>query len=71
MTKATCGGKGLLGFCFHITVHNQRKEGQELKQGRNLEAGADAGHWWGAAYWVALHDLLNPLSYRTQDHYLS
>jgi hypothetical protein len=25
---------------FHSTVHHQRK--QELKQGRNLEAGADA-----------------------------
>jgi hypothetical protein len=30
------------GLCFHITVHHQQKSGQELKQGRNLEAGADA-----------------------------
>jgi hypothetical protein len=41
MTKAIWGGKGLFSLCFHITVHHQRKSGQELKQGRNLEAGAD------------------------------
>ena len=32
----------LFSFCFCIIVHNQGKSGQELKQGRNLEAGADA-----------------------------
>ena len=37
MTKATWGGKGLFGLHFH----HWRKSGQELKQGRNLEAGAD------------------------------
>jgi hypothetical protein len=42
MTKATWGGKGLFSSHFHITVHHQRKSGQELKQDRNLEAGADA-----------------------------
>ena len=30
--KITRGGKGLCGFCFHITVHHQRKSEQELKQ---------------------------------------
>jgi len=40
--KASWGGKGLFGLHFHITVHHQRKSGQELKQGRKLEAGADA-----------------------------
>jgi hypothetical protein len=40
MTKATRGGKGLFGICFHIGVP-QRKLGEELKQGRNLEAGTD------------------------------
>jgi hypothetical protein len=39
--KASWRGKGL-GSNFHITVDHQRKPGQELKQGRNLEAGADA-----------------------------
>jgi hypothetical protein len=34
--------KGLFGLHFHITLHYQRKSGQELKQGRSLEAGANA-----------------------------
>jgi hypothetical protein len=42
MTKAARGGKGLHGLYFHITVHHQRKSGQELKQYRNLKAEADA-----------------------------
>ena len=40
--EASWGGKGLFSLCFHIAVHHQRKSGQELTQGRNLEAGADA-----------------------------
>jgi hypothetical protein len=40
--EASCGGKGLFSLHFHIAVHHQRKSGQELTQGRNLEAGADA-----------------------------
>ena len=33
-----------IGFVlhFHIVVHHWRKSGQELKESRNLEAGADA-----------------------------
>jgi hypothetical protein len=38
--KESWGGKGL--FDFHIAVHYQRKSGQELKQGRNLETGVNA-----------------------------
>jgi hypothetical protein len=30
------------GYTSHIAVDHQRKSGQELKQGRNLEAGVDA-----------------------------
>jgi hypothetical protein len=40
--KASWGGKCLFSLHFHIGVHHQRKSGQALKQGRNLEAGADA-----------------------------
>lgn len=36
------GRKGLFILYFHITVHHQRDSGQELSQGRVLEAGADA-----------------------------
>ena len=32
--------KGFIGLCVHITACHQRKSGQELKQGRNLGAGA-------------------------------
>jgi hypothetical protein len=42
MTKATWEGKGLFSLHFHNSVQYGRKSGQELKQGRNLEAGADA-----------------------------
>ena len=42
--------------------------GQELKKGRNLEAGADSEAMVGAAYWLAPYGLLSLLSYRAQDH---
>ena len=42
----------------------------EGSQGRNLEAGADAGAMEGCCSWLASHDLLRLLSYRTQDHQL-
>jgi hypothetical protein len=41
MTKATWEGKYLVGLDFHITVHQQGKSGQELRQDRNFKAGAD------------------------------
>lgn len=36
------GLKGLISLYFHSTVHHQRKSGQKLKLGRNLETRADA-----------------------------
>ena len=36
------GSKGLFGLHVHITVHHLRESGQEFKQGRSPEAGADA-----------------------------
>jgi hypothetical protein len=53
MTKKTWGGEGLFSFCFHTTVHHQRKSGQEAKQGRNLEQELMQKTWTGAAYWFA------------------
>ena len=40
----------LFGLHFHITVHHQRKSREELKEGRTLEAGADAETMRSAAY---------------------
>ena len=40
--KQLTEGRGLFGLSFYITIHPQRELGQELKQGRNLEARADA-----------------------------
>jgi hypothetical protein len=43
MTKKQVGEERVYSaYTFHIAVHHQRKSGQELTQGRNLEAGADA-----------------------------
>jgi hypothetical protein len=39
-----------------------------FKQGRILEAGADAEAAEGAASWLTPHGLLSLLFYRTQDH---
>lgn len=39
-----------LSLYFRITVPHQRMSGQELRQGRILEVGADTE---GAAYWLA------------------
>ena len=36
-----------------MTVHLWMKSGEELKQGRNLKSGVDAGATEGAAYWLA------------------
>jgi hypothetical protein len=49
-------------------VHHRRKPGQELKQGRNLKAGADAEAMRGATYWLIYTGVLSLLSYRAQDH---
>jgi hypothetical protein len=42
MTQSKLGRKEFISLYFHITVNRWRKSGQELKQGSNLEAGADA-----------------------------
>ena len=36
------GGESLFSLHFYIAAHHQRKSGQELTQGRNLESEADA-----------------------------
>jgi hypothetical protein len=49
MTKAIWGGKGV----FWLILPHLRKSGQELKQSRNLESGADAEAQRRAAYQLA------------------
>ena len=39
--KASWGRKGLFNLYLQIIGHHWRKSGQEVKLGRNLEAGAD------------------------------
>jgi hypothetical protein len=45
---------------FHIAVHHQRKTGQDLTQGRNLEAGADAEAMEGCYLLVCFPWLAQP-----------
>jgi hypothetical protein len=44
--KAGWGKTGLFSLHFHIAVHHQRKSGQELKCGRNREAGDATEATW-------------------------
>ena len=61
--EANWGEEGLSSLHFHIAVHHQRKSGQELTQGMNLEAGADAEVMDGCCLlvffsWLAQHAFL-------------
>jgi hypothetical protein len=65
MTKRTWGEKG---SSLTAPCNNPSKAVRgELKQGRNLEAGADAEAMEGAADWFALHSFHSLLSCRIQD----
>jgi hypothetical protein len=66
--KVNQGAKGYYGLYFHISVHYGRKLRQELKQGRNLEAGADAEAMEECCLLPCSCDLLSLFSYRTPDH---
>ena len=43
----------------------QGRQDKNSKQGRTLEAGADAEAMEGGVYWLASHCLLSLLSYKT------
>jgi hypothetical protein len=64
MTKKQVGEESVYSAYtyFHIAVHHQRKSGQELKQGRIQEAGADAEDTI-----LSMACLLSLLSYRIRD----
>lgn len=57
-TKATCGGNDLFSIALFITERSQ-----ELKEGRDMEAGADADHGG-----VMITGFLRLFSYRTKYH---
>jgi hypothetical protein len=66
--KSKLGRKGFIWRTLPHHCSSQKKSRQELKQGRNLETGANAEAMEGAAYWLAPHGLLSLLAYRNQDH---
>ena len=66
-TKASWGGKEFFDLHFHIGVLHRRQSGQEFKQARGLEAGADTGAMKEYCLLLAHHGLLRLLSYRPQD----
>lgn len=53
-------GEGRVYSIFEFIVHHPEKSGQELKQGKYLEATE------GTAYCLVLHGLLSMLSYSTR-----
>jgi hypothetical protein len=68
MTKKQVREEGAsFSLHFHVTVHHQRKSGQELTQDRNLEAGADAEAMEGCCL-LACFSWLAQLAYKIQDH---
>jgi hypothetical protein len=58
--KAILGEKGLFGLHFHVAVHYWRTSGQELKQGRSMEAEADAESTEGCCSMVCFLWLSQP-----------
>ena len=64
------GRKGFIWFTLPHSSPSWKEVIQELKQGRNLEAGADAEAMEGAAYWLPMVCSASLLSYRTQNYHL-
>lgn len=70
MVRAAWVGKSLFDLHLHITVLHWRKYGQQLKQGRNEEAGADAEAVEEYCLLTCSSQWLSLLSYSTQDRQL-
>jgi hypothetical protein len=66
--KQVWWGEGALGSHFHVAVYHWRKSGQKLKQGRNLEAGADAEAMEGYCLLACFWWFAQPASYSTHDY---
>ena len=66
-SQSNLGGKGLFCLHFHITAHQQRKSGLELKfKAGNLRQELMQKPWRNDTYRFVLHGLLSLLSNRTQ-----
>lgn len=52
----------------NFTVQHQKKSGQKLKQGRNLEATAELEAMEESHLWLVPLGLLSLLPYRSQGH---
>lgn len=57
--KASWGGESLSSLHLHVAVHHHRISGQDLTQGRNLEAGTDAEAMDGRCLLLAPRGLLS------------
>jgi hypothetical protein len=67
MTKKQVGEERVYSaYTFHTAVHDQRKSGLELKQGRKQELMQRP--WRDVSYWLASPGFLSLLAYRTQDY---
>jgi hypothetical protein len=64
----TWKGKGLLGFCSHITAIIEGRQDRNSNRAETWRQELMQKPWCGAAYWLAHHWLLSLLSYKTQDH---
>ena len=62
------GEKGLFYPQFHMTVHYQSSESGNSSKAGTWRQELMQRPWRGAAYWLAPHSLLSPLSYRTPNH---
>jgi hypothetical protein len=69
MTEASWRGKGVFGLHVPIIVRHWRKSGQELRQGRNLEAGADTEAMEGCGSLTCSYGLLSLLSFHKEMGY--
>jgi hypothetical protein len=69
ITKKQAGEECLFSLHFHTAIHHQRKSGQELTWGRNLEAGVDAEAMEGCGLLACFPWIVSLLFYRPQDYH--
>ena len=68
MTKAIWGGKGLLGLCFHLTVHHRRKSGRNSNREGTWKQELMQRPWRGAVTGLLLVACPSGFLIEPQDH---